>query len=276
MKSPIFSWLRVVCWRRPSWRHAAACLWAATASVSPDTKLDQVTVGIGGVFKVGRWTVLTVNLGLAISAAGAARSRCAGSRRLDRHIPKRACSIAPARAARRFGPVQDGPARRESQRSRPRRSGVVFSRQLRVSADPDADMAPPLRQTVFLIGHVRGSSPRSGRAGPTISPDPLERERERAGSECRLCPRGPTFEVVDIDSLDSLPAQADRIYVAGRDPARRAVRAEFRPEPGDQRLGPSGRTSRGVARQVGPHVRQKPAGRLDSDQSAGDVRGSPT
>ena len=99
---------------------------------------------------------------------------------------------------------------------------VLLSRQVRVSADPDADVAPPLRQSVFLIGHVRGSSPASERTAadhlaPILSSETASTTEGNVASAAR-----PAIQVVDIDSFESLPtnsstfASLDAILLDGR------------------------------------------------------------
>ncbi len=84
---------------------------------------------------------------------------------------------------------------------------VLFSRQLRASAEPDADLAPPLRQSVFLIGHVRSRASAAfgaDRVGSLLSGDIANSSEGSAGPATR-----PAIEVVDIDSVDSLPTNSD-------------------------------------------------------------------
>ena len=185
VKSDIFSWLRPLL--------AAAVVAtpltarAATSSVGPDTKLDKISVGIGGVFKVGRWTDLTVNLG----------SQSPPQARLEVDAPDPEGSIVTFQSE----PVQlpqHGPHLLSVLFKMGRLAGnlnvrvlaegrVVFSRQVRVSADLDADVAPPLRQTVFLIGHVRGSSPPTTAAADHLASILSSESSQCDGRECRLC-----------------------------------------------------------------------------------------
>ena len=84
---------------------------------------------------------------------------------------------------------------------------VVLSRQVRVSSDLDADVAPPLRQTVFLIGHVRGSSPPTTAAADHLA-SILSSESANATEGSVAFAARPAIQVVDIDSFESLPAQS--------------------------------------------------------------------
>jgi hypothetical protein len=202
VKSDIFSWLRAVLTLAVLATPLTA--WAATASVNSDTNRDKISVGIGGVFKVGRWTVLTVNPGSQVPPGA----------RLEVDAPDPEGSIVTFQGE----PVkltQTGPHALSVLFKMGRLAGnlnvrvlsegrVLLSRQIRVSADPDADLSPPLRQTVFLIGHVRGSSPGTDHVASLLSGE------SASGSEASAAfvPR-PTIQIIDIDSLDSLPARAN-------------------------------------------------------------------
>ncbi|HEX4073183.1 MAG TPA: hypothetical protein VHX68_18525, partial [Planctomycetaceae bacterium] len=205
MKSDIFSWLRPLL--------AAAVLAtpltvrAAPSSVGPDTKLDKFSVGIGGVFKVGRWTDLTVNLG----------SQSPPQATLEVDAPDPEGSIVTFHSE----PVQlpqNGPHVVSVLFKMGRLAGnlnvrvlsegrVVLNRQVRVSADPDADVAPPLRQTVFLIGHVRGSSPSTTAAADHLA-SILSSESSSTTEGSAAFAARPAIQVIDIDSFESLPAQS--------------------------------------------------------------------
>jgi hypothetical protein len=181
---------------------------AAAGAVEADTKIDRVTVGLGGVFKVGRWTSLSAQLD----------SSAAGPVRLEVDAPDPEGSIVtfqsepisfsskgprvvsvPFKMGRLAGTLG---VRVVGQ------NGVLMSRQLRVSAEPDADIASPLRQSVFLLGHVRQAGTSGG-----LSTDRITQllTSESAGQpEGSASPSARTnAEVIDMDGIDSLPTNAE-------------------------------------------------------------------
>ncbi|HUE17145.1 MAG TPA: hypothetical protein VMR25_23405 [Planctomycetaceae bacterium] len=204
MKSDTFFWLRSVL--------AAAILatpliaWAVP-SVTADTKVDRISVGIGGIFKVGLWTSLKVNLG----------PRSPARVRLKVEAPDPEGSVVTYQSE----PIQlqqTGPNVLSVLFKMGRLGGtihvrvvadgsVLFNRQLRVSADPDADLAPPLPQSVFSIGHVRAPAASgthgTDRVAALLSGDNANLPEGSASPATR-----PAIEVVDIDSLDSLPTNS--------------------------------------------------------------------
>ncbi len=60
----------------------------ATPSVGADTKVDRISIGIGGLFKVGRWTPLTVNLGSRAPARVRLEVEAPDPGRVGRHLPE--------------------------------------------------------------------------------------------------------------------------------------------------------------------------------------------
>lgn len=183
-------------------------VWAAAPAVEADTKIDRVTVGLGGLFKVGRWTTLTAHL----------NSSPKGPVRLEVDAPDPEGSIvtfqsppvelsskgprvvsAPFKMGRLAGTLSVRVADQ---------NGVLFSRQLRVSAEPDADIVPPLRQSVFLFGHVRQPGSSGGLSSDRITQ--LLTSETAGQSEAGSAPSARTnIEVVDIDTADSLPTSAE-------------------------------------------------------------------
>lgn len=204
VKSEISLWLRSIL--------AAAVLGTpliarADPSVDADTKVDRIAIGIGSLFKVGRWTPLTVRLG----------PRAPARAHLEVEAPDPEGSVVTYQGEP-FELQQNGPNVLSVLFKMGRLEGtihvrvvadgrVLFSRQLRASADPDADLPPPLRQSVFLIGHVRsGASGALGadRIGSLLSGDSANLSEASAGPTMR-----PAVEVVDVDSVDSLPTNSD-------------------------------------------------------------------
>jgi hypothetical protein len=180
----------------------------ASQSVDSDSKIDRITIGIGGVFKVGRWTNLTVKLG----------SREAAQAHLEVDAPDPEGSVVTFQSE----PVElrpNGPNVLSLLFKMGRLGGTInvrvvsgdrtlFSRQLHASADLDADVAPPLRQSVFLIGHIRApailGATASDRAAALLTGENANSPEATSSAGTR------TFiEIVDIDSPDTLPSNAD-------------------------------------------------------------------
>jgi hypothetical protein len=203
VKSPVFP--------RPSFFLVVALLgtpcvaWAAPSVEA--TKIDRVTVGLGGVFKVGRWTTLTAQL--ESSATGPVRLEVdapdpEGSVVTFQSLPVSLTSLGPnsvsvpfkmGRLAGTLGIRVVG------------QNGVLASRQLRVSGESEGDIAPPLRQSVFLLAHVRPAGAASG-----LSTDRITQllSNEAASPEGNAAPTArPNIEVVDIEAADSLPANSE-------------------------------------------------------------------
>src|SRR5262249_9030116 len=82
-------------------------------------------------------------------------------------------------------------------------NGVLFSRQLRVSADPDAEIAPPLRQSIFLLGHVRPTGATSGLSSDRIAQLLTNEPAAQAEGGTANPVARTNVEVVDIDLVDS-------------------------------------------------------------------------
>lgn len=180
----------------------------AAPSVDADARIDQIRVGTGGTFKVGRWTTLAVDLG----------ARPAGRARLEVEAPDPEGSVVTFQGE----PVElhpGGPNVLSVLFKMGRLAGtiavrvvddgrVLFSRQLRASADPDADLAPPLRQSVYLIGHIRAPAasrpPGTDRVAALFTGDYANLPEGSAGPSGRT-----TVDVVELDSLKSLPTNAD-------------------------------------------------------------------
>ena len=139
---------------------------AAPAEIA-ESKLDQVKVGVGGVFKVGRWTLLTAQLGSRPVSA-----------RLEVEAPDPEGSVVTYRGE----PVvskENGHATLSVLFKMGRLAGtiharvvadgqVLLNRQLRILADPDADLPSPRHQSIFLIGYMH--SPSSGGPGAERRP----------------------------------------------------------------------------------------------------------
>jgi hypothetical protein len=180
-------------------------LVCAGPSVDADTKIDRITIGIGGVFKVGRWTNLTVNLA----------SREAAQAHLEVDAPDPEGSVVTFHGE----PVElhaSGPNVLSLLFKMGRLGGtinvrvvagdhVLFSRQLHTSADLDADVSPPLRQTVYLIGHIRApGASTTDRAAALLTGENANSPEAVAGSGSRT-----NIEMVDIDSPEMLPLNSD-------------------------------------------------------------------
>lgn len=198
----------------------------ASSLVGDDVTADRIHVGIGGVFKVGRWTAARVVLGSAPPGRA--------------HVEVDAPDPEGSPVTYRSEPVelrQSGPNVLSVLFKMGRLEGtlrvrvlagekVLLSRQLRASSDSDTELLPPMRQSVFLIGHVHtGNAPQAEpfRLGPLIIPADEITPAARSGS---MSP--PKIDVIDLDSYDFLPTNSaayssiDVLFLTGRldvDPA---------------------------------------------------------
>jgi hypothetical protein len=201
VNSDIFGWLRSILAAAVLGTPLAAC---AAPSVDADTRVDRISVGIAGAFKVGRWTPLQVNLG----------PRAPVRARLEVDAPDPEGSVVTYQG----DPVdlqQTSPNVLTVLFKMGRLEGVVrvrvvaddrvlFTRQLHASADADADLAAPLRQSVFLIGAVHpaaaSGAKAASRVGSLLSADAGNSPDQGSGPETRT-----RIEVVDMDSTEPLP-----------------------------------------------------------------------
>lgn len=98
---------------------------------------------------------------------------------------------------------------------------VIWQRTLRVSGDPDSDLPSPLRQSVFLVGHLvstnEAGQPQESRIRTRLMSD--SSGQTGTGSDSATHPQ---IDVVDVDSHDSLPtdpaaySSLDALFLNGR------------------------------------------------------------
>ncbi len=203
MKSPVFPGLSL--FLAVALLGTPCVAWAAPSADA--TKIDRVTVGLGGVFKVGRWTTLTAQL----------ESSATGPVRLEVDAPDPEGSVVTFQSP----PVSlasQGPSAISVPFKMGRlagtlgvrvvgQNGVLASRQLRVSGEAEGDIAPPLRQSVFLLGHVRPAG-----TAIELSTDRITQllSNEAAIPEANVNPTARTnIEVVDIEAANSLPTNPE-------------------------------------------------------------------
>jgi hypothetical protein len=218
VKIDIFVWLRSVLAAAVLGTPLAAC---ATPSVDADTRVDRISVGIAGVFKVGRWTPLQVNLG----------PRAPARVRLEVDAPDPEGSVVTYQSEPvnlqqtglnvlsvlfKMGRLEGTIRVRVVADDR-----VLVTRQLHASAEPEADLAAPLRKSVFLIGAVHPASV-SGTKGANRVALLLSSDADNSPDQGFSPEMRPRIEVVDMDSFDPLPtnpaafASLDAILLDGR------------------------------------------------------------
>jgi hypothetical protein len=198
----------------------AAVAALAVPSFGDDLPLEQLNIGINRVFKVGRWTSLSIRLG----------SAKASHPRLEVDAPDPEGSLVTYRSEP-IEPSGGGPGSLSVLFKMGRLAGllhvrvvdgqrVLASRTLRVSADADADVPELLRQSVLLVGHVctpdESAQPNGRRIGKKLATRGDSRA-ERAGTTPPA-----RIDVVDLDGFDALPgdpvglSSLDALLVAGR------------------------------------------------------------
>jgi len=218
VKTDIFVWFRSVLAAAVLGTPLVAC---AAPSVDADTRVDRISAGIAGVFKVGRWTPLQVALG----------PRAPVRVQLEVDSPDPEGSVVTYQSEP-FDLQQTSPNVLSVLFKMGRLEGtirvrvvaddrVLVARQLHASAEPEADLAAPLRQSVFLIGAVHraavSGAKEANRLGLLLSADAANSPDQGSSPETRT-----RIEVVEMDSFDPLPttpvafASLDAILLDGR------------------------------------------------------------
>ena len=196
-------------------------------SYADEIVAERVNVGLGGAFKVGRWTPIQVAL----------REVPAGPVRLEVDVPDPDGSFVtyqntpikyqpngpPLKLLFKMGRLEGSIRVRALAGDRP-----VFKRVLRVSGDPDADVVSPLRQSVYLIGHLSGTNDSTQRGAPAsegskavdqnqlsqwLSTDSDDSSREGTNPTLR-----PRIQVTDLGAIPTDPhacASLDAILLTG-------------------------------------------------------------
>jgi len=171
----------------------------------------DIRVGLSGAFKVGRWTPLEVvvqsapTAGYRLEVDAPDPDGSAVTYRSEPSTTSAGSGAAPPRLELLFKMGRlDGTLRvRVLDGDRP-----LTNKALRVSADAEADVRAPFRQSVFLVANVQAAS----KMASSGKPDTIVRLLS-AGNDIASGPAGPATrtwtEVVDIDSFAALPTRAD-------------------------------------------------------------------
>ena len=185
----------------------------ADISGQVEAKPDAIRVGIFGAFKVGCWTPLEIAVGSAPAAD------C----RLEVEAPDPEGSAVTYRSEPGKSGLMAGGA------ADPHRIGLLFkmgrldgtlrvrvldgertliNKAVRVSADPDADVPAPLRQSMFLVANVQTANEKtdSGSTKPEIN---LLRRLLAADSESAPPTTRMRTRVVDVLSYELLPTRVE-------------------------------------------------------------------
>jgi hypothetical protein len=190
---------------------------AADRSGAVEAKPESIHVGVGGAFKVGRWASLDATIPAPSTP----------NLRLEVDAPDPDGSAVTYQSA----PANSGGAAAKGGESN--RVGLLFkigrldgtlrvrvldgerllaNQTLRISADPDADVRPPYRQSVFLIANVQAAGNKETSATAKSDIKQIGRLLAAANQSAALAGGGPTrtrTEVVDIESFDALPTRGD-------------------------------------------------------------------
>jgi hypothetical protein len=191
----------------------------ADPSGAAEATADPIHVGLSGAFKVGRWTPLDAVV----------RSASPADLRLEVDAPDPDGSAVTYRSQ----PLNPAVAKGSGTGADSPRLGLLFkmgrldgtlrvrvldgervlsTRSVRVSADPDADVRAPFRQSVFLIANVQ--APREMAAPASGKPDIKRIGRLlSAGNAIPSSAAGAATrtwtEVVDVELFEALPTRGD-------------------------------------------------------------------
>jgi hypothetical protein len=191
------------------------CLPACRAQGADPSGAAQATtdirVGLAGAFKVGRWTPLEVvaqsapTAGYRLEVDAPDPDGSAVTYRSEPFSPGAASGAESPRLELLFKMGRlDGTLRvRVLDGDR-----TLTSKALRVSADAEAEVRAPFRQSIFLVANVQAA-----RKSPATGKSDVIGRLLSAGNETASGPAGSATrtwtEVVDIDSFAALPTRAD-------------------------------------------------------------------